>query len=99
MARAFALCGAIVIAFSIPSVALAQCGYIPCALYPYAPAIGAAVSRMGASPGWAGAGIQSLNRYPVRYPPNAAWRPYSAPPGYYLPRPVPPGVWYPSRRY
>jgi hypothetical protein len=98
MIKAFILCGALVAGLAVPEVARAQCGYIPCAAYVYAPAIGSTVSRMGASPGWWRAGVQMLNRNPVRSPPNAIWRPYSAPAGYYRSRPAPPGVWYPRSR-
>lgn len=98
MFRVFAFCCAIAITASIPSTVQAQCGVVPCVLYPYAPAIGAMVSGMGRSPGWSTAGRQILNQHPQRYPPTATWQAYSPPPGYYRPRP-PPGVWYPRQRY
>lgn len=99
MTRAAAFLTALLLAASIPGVARAQCGYIPCGAYIYAPAVGSFAARMGASPGWAGAGIQMLNRNPVRYPPAGVWQPYRPPLGYYAYRPAMPGMWYPTNRY
>lgn len=86
------------LSFSIPQLSYAQCGAIPCAAYPYAPAIAGMAARMGASPGAFGTGVRmgyrQLQANPVRYPPGN-WRPYTPPPGYYRFRPAPPGVWNP----
>jgi hypothetical protein len=91
-----ALCSFLV----LTDVAHAQCGYVPCALYLYAPAIGGTMMRMGASPGAFGTGVgmvyQSMRRNPPSYPPGV-WRPqyrYSGPPVYRSPY-----VWAPQRRW
>jgi hypothetical protein len=98
MVTRYLVCASAVLAsIIVPGTARAQCGYVPCVAYLYAPQIAAMTARMGASPGWFAGARQAMGPIgPARYPPTAVWRPqvrYAGPPAFRSP-----GVWVVRRR-